>query len=203
MDLVLLTDVNDDFMNVENVRRMIGQGKMGEDVVMGVLLSLGLWGGIDVDVGNGQIKVDCKEFLLWLKCINNRVIDQEACGFLKQKLRVDVEPDKRNVTFQIPADLLDNPRLKEAREKAAWINFSRRSEAEAKRNKRQELKRRREELEEESAPAARRTRWDSDEEFAVENVPDYYEDCVSFICLFYSTFYAIVIMSANILLMSA
>jgi hypothetical protein len=71
MDLVLLSDVNDDLsgMNVENVRRMIGKGKMDADVVMGVLMCLGLWGGMDVDVGNEQIKVDCKEFLLWLKCL--------------------------------------------------------------------------------------------------------------------------------------
>jgi hypothetical protein len=96
MDLVLLSDVNDDLsgMNVENVRRMIGKGKMDADVVMGVLMCLGLWGGMDVDVGNEQIKVDCKEFLLWLKCLNNRVIDREACGFLKQKLKVDVQPDQ-------------------------------------------------------------------------------------------------------------
>jgi hypothetical protein len=86
--------------------------------------------------------------------------------------------------------------LKEARERAAWLNFARRSESEAKRRKREDLKRRREELDEESAPAARRSRWDSDDEFAVEEVPDFYEDCVSFIFSFYSTFYAIVIMSA-------
>lgn len=117
---------------MEDVQRMISQRKMGADVLMGVLLSLGIWREIDVD--GGQIKVDYKEFLLWLNCLNNRVIDQETCGFLKEKHSVDVQPDPRDVTFQTPEELVDNPRLKEAREKAAMLNFARRTELEAWRN---------------------------------------------------------------------
>jgi hypothetical protein len=63
------------------------------------------------------------------------------------------------------------------------INFGRVTELQAKRNWRQAVKRRREEQEMDDPPA-RRPRWDSDDEFAVEETPDFYEDCVSFIFLF-------------------
>jgi hypothetical protein len=110
---------------------------MGADVVMDVLLSLRLWGGIDVDVDNGQVKVDCKELLLWLKFLNNRVIDQEACGFEEE---------------------VGRSTCSRTREEWARLNFARGTESEAKRNTRQNLKRICEEFEEASAPATRRSR---------------------------------------------
>jgi hypothetical protein len=48
-----------------------------------VLQDLQMQGGIQE--GNGRVTFDTGEFLLWLACLNNWVIDQEACGFLREK----------------------------------------------------------------------------------------------------------------------
>jgi hypothetical protein len=64
-----------------------------------------------------------KKFCLWVKCLCNRVLDQEACGFLKSKYNVDVQPDSRSVNFDIPEELAGNRLLKKARETAAELNF--------------------------------------------------------------------------------
>jgi hypothetical protein len=117
------------------------------------------------------------EFMVWLHCLNNRVIDDDACKFLKENFRVDVVPDTKMSRVRIPEEFEDEPRLKTALEEAAIANYARRTELEAKRHWRENVKRRRDELEEALAPPARRPRWDSDDDFATEAVPDYYEDC--------------------------
>jgi hypothetical protein len=171
-------------MNEEDIRRILGRRMIGEDEIMAVVFGLAMWGGYWVDERR-RVTIDCKSFRLWIDCLCNRVLDQEACEYLKAKYDVDVEPDRRIVHFDIPADLVDDPLLKKAKETAAVLNFGRREEVEAKRNWRQAVKRHREELKEQEAPPTRRTRWDSDDEFAVEEAPDFYEDCVSFIlCCF-------------------
>lgn len=65
------------------------------------------------------------------------------------------------------------------------MNFERRNEMEAKRNWRLNVKRHHEELREQEVPPTRRTRWDSENEFAVKEVPDFHEDCARVIlCCF-------------------
>jgi hypothetical protein len=44
-----------------------------------------------VDMDNGQIKVNFKEVLLWLKCVNNRFSEQKPCSFMKMKYKVEVQ----------------------------------------------------------------------------------------------------------------
>jgi hypothetical protein len=110
---------------------------------------------------------------------------------------VDVVPDPKPVRFQMPDEFKDLRRLRKARRTAAICNYGRRVEEEARRNRRAREKRRREDEEKDSAPPPRRSRWDDDDEFAVEEIPDYYEDCVSF------NFYAIVMIFTNISLTSA
>jgi hypothetical protein len=164
-------------MNEENVRRILGRRVIGDDEIMAVVFGLGLWGGFKVD-DRRCMTIDLGKFCLWVKCLCNRVLDQEACAFLKSKFNVDVQPDSRSVNFDIPEELAGSALLKNARETAAELNFGLRQEKEAKRNWRQSLKRHRHELLEE-APPTRRTRWDSDEEFGVVETPEFYEDCVS------------------------
>jgi hypothetical protein len=85
------------------------------------------------------------------------MVDQEACDFLKAQMDVQVEPDDRPVQFVIPDELKDDQRLKAAREKAAFLNFEQRLELEARKNWRENVKRRREERKaEEEVPPARR-----------------------------------------------
>jgi hypothetical protein len=61
------------------------------------------------------------------------MLDQEASGFLKAEFNVDVQHDQIMENYEIPADLNDDPRLKEAREKALLLNSGRVVELEAKR----------------------------------------------------------------------
>jgi hypothetical protein len=91
-----------------------------------------MWGG--AQVANGRVTVDYREFMLWLTCINNRVIDEEACVFLKERFHVDVQPDPRETNVQIPERFKDERRLKVALEKAAVLNYVKRMELEAKRH---------------------------------------------------------------------
>jgi hypothetical protein len=92
----------------------------------------------------------------------NKVVDREACDFLKTQMDIQVEPDGHPVQFVIPEGLKDDQRLKAAREKAAFLNFEQRLGQEARKSWRENVKRRREEREreaEEEVPPARRSRW--------------------------------------------
>jgi hypothetical protein len=116
------------------------------------------------------------------------VIDKEACGFLEDKFKVDVVPDPKPVRFQMPDEFKDLRRLRKARRTATICNYGRRVEEEARINRRAREKRRREDEEKDSAPPPRRSRWDDDDdEFAVEDIPDFYEDCVSFMVFCFIT----------------
>jgi hypothetical protein len=97
-----------DGMTTEDMRRILGRREIGEDVIMAVLMGLGFWGGFEVDEDR-CVKINCTEFRLWISCLCSRVIDQEACGFLKDKFKVDVQPDRRMPSYQIPTELQDNP----------------------------------------------------------------------------------------------
>jgi hypothetical protein len=104
--------------------------------------------------------------------------------FHQEKLKVEIQPKERKAQLELPEKFRDNHRLRAARQEAALLNYGRMAEEEARRSWRANVKRRREEAEEEEGPPARRVRWDSDDKFAIEEIPDFYEDCVSFMLLF-------------------
>lgn len=135
---------------------------------------------------DGVAYLNCSEFLLYLDCVLNRVIDQEASDLIETETKVKLQPDARPVRFEIPDDLKDDQRLEAARRKAALLNFGERMEMEAKKKKRENAKRVREEREEEEAPPVRRSRWSESDEFAVVIPPDTWEDHVSLTLLFNS-----------------
>lgn len=168
-------------MTTEEVRKVLGRRAVNEDMIMAVVVALGMWGGLETGE-DGSVTLNGTEFRTWIGCLCNKVIDEEACKFIKASLKVNVEPDGRRTQFELPVK--DNPRLRAARQQAALFNYGYRAEQEAKKNWRANIKRQREEERDEEGPPARRVRWDSDEEFAVEETPDYYEDCVSFMLLF-------------------
>jgi hypothetical protein len=100
----------------------------------------------------------------------DKVVDLEACDFLKTQTNGQAEPDDRRVQFVIPDELKDDQWLKAAREKAAFLIFEQKLELEARKNWRKNVKRRREERKaEEEVPPARRGRWCECEEFEVED----------------------------------
>jgi hypothetical protein len=80
---------------------------------------------------DGVVHLNCDELLLYVNCILNRVIDQEACDFIEAETKVKLQPDARPVRFQIPDELKDDQRLKVARKKSASLNFAERMELEA------------------------------------------------------------------------
>jgi hypothetical protein len=82
---------------------------------------------------------------MYLDCLCNKVIDQEACDFLESQMDVEVSPDARPVKYILPDELKDDQRIKAAREKAAFLNFEQRLELVAKKSWRDNVKRRREE----------------------------------------------------------
>jgi hypothetical protein len=171
-------------MNEADVRRVLGRRAIDGEIIFAVLHAIRLWGGMRL-AGSGEVSVECNEFALYLDCLCNKVIDQEACDFLESQMDVEVSPDTRPVKFIVPDELKDNQRIKAAREKAAFLNFEQRLELVAKKSWRDNVKRRREERKaEEEVPAAKRSRWSDDEEFAVEVPPADWEDRVSFSFLF-------------------
>jgi hypothetical protein len=170
-------------MDEAYVRRVLGKKSVTGEIVFAVLNGLKLWKGMRLV--DGEVSVECNEFALYLDCLCNKVIDQEACDFLESQMDVEVSPDARPVKFIVPDELKDNQRIKAAREKAAFLNFEQRLELVAKKSWRDNVKRRREERKaEEEVPAAKRSRWSEDQEFAVEVPPADWEDRVSFSFLF-------------------
>jgi hypothetical protein len=170
-------------MDEAYVRRVLGKKSVTGEIVFAVLNGLKLWGGMRLV--NGEVSVECYEFAMYLDCLCNKVIDQEACDFLESQMDVEVSPDARPVKYILPDELKDDQRIKAAREKAAFLNFEQRLELVAKKSWRDNVKRRREERKaEEEVPAAKRSRWSDDEEFAVEVPPADWEDRVSFSFLF-------------------
>jgi hypothetical protein len=171
-------------MDEADVRRVLGRKIVTGEILLAVMHAVRMWGGVRLMEG-GEVGINCNEFALFLDCLLNKVIDQEACDFLKAKMNVRVQPDARPVDIEIPDELKDDQRLKAAREKAAFLNFEQRLELVAKKSWRENVKRRREERRaEEEVPAAKRSRWSDDEEFAVEVPPADWEDRVSFSLLF-------------------
>jgi hypothetical protein len=81
-------------MNTENVRKVRGRRAVDEDVIMAVLTGLGMWGGLEVGQ-DGSVTLNSKEFRAWVGSLCNRVLDEEACGFIKSRLKVDVQPQVR------------------------------------------------------------------------------------------------------------
>jgi hypothetical protein len=73
---------------------------------------------------------------------------------MKVKVQIGVRP----VTFDIPEELKNDPRLKATRKKTAFLKFSQRMDLEARKKWRENVKRRREEREAEEAPLTSR-RW--------------------------------------------
>jgi hypothetical protein len=63
---------------------------------------------------------------------------------IEAETKVKLQPDARPVRFVMPDDLKDDQRLKAARKKAASLNFAERVELEARKNWRENVKRRRE-----------------------------------------------------------
>jgi hypothetical protein len=171
-------------MSTEEVRKILGRRAVSDDVIMAVLVGLGMWGGLEVGE-DGSVALNSSEFRAWISCLCNRVLDKEACHFIKKRLKVEIQPKERRAQLELPEKFRNNPRLRAARQEAALLNYGQMAEEAARRNWRANVKRRREELEEEEAPPARRVRWDSEDEFATEEIPDFYEDCVSFMLLVY------------------
>jgi hypothetical protein len=178
---VVLSECGD--MNEVDVRRVLGRRVVDREMMMAVLNAVRMWGGVRLSE-SGEVDINCSEFGLYVDCLLNRVIDQEACDFLKAEMKVRVQPDARPVDFEIPDELKDDQRLKAAREKAAFLNFEQRLELEARKNWRENVKRRREELKAQEAPPVRRPRWSDSEPFAVEAPPPDWKDRVSFSFLF-------------------
>jgi hypothetical protein len=170
-------------MSTDEVRKILGRRTVNDEVIMAVLIGLGMWGGVEMDE-DGSVSLNSSEFRAWISCLCNPVLDTEACHFIKQRLKVQIQPKERRTQLELPEKFRNNHRLRAARQEAALLNYGKMAEEEARRNFRANVKRRREELEAEEAPPARRVRWDSEEEFATEEVPDFYEDCVSFMLLF-------------------
>jgi hypothetical protein len=171
-------------MDEADVRRVLGRKIVTGEMVMAVLHFVRLWGGLRV-TGSGRVVLDCVEFGVFADCLLNKVMDQEACDYLKSQMNVDVEPDDRPVQFNIPDELKDDQRIKAAREKAAFLNFEQRLELEARKNWRQNVRLRREERKAaEQVPPVRPGRWSESEDFAVEVPPADWEDRVSFSFLF-------------------
>lgn len=174
------------WMDESDLRRVFGKRAVDVEMVMSVLHGIRMFGGMRLR-RNGVAYFNCDEFLLYLECVLNRVIDQEACGFIEEETKVKMQPDTRPVRFELPDYLKDDERLKAARRKAASLNFAERLELEAKKKKRENAKRLREERDEDEAPPVRRGRWsESDEDFAVVIPPDTWEDHVSFPSIFNS-----------------
>jgi hypothetical protein len=111
-------------MSTEDARKILGRRAVGEDVVMAVLVGLGLWGGLEVGK-DGSVSVNSKEFRAWIGCLCNRVLDEEACGFISERLKVNIQPEARKIQFELPEVLRENPRLRAARQEAALLNYER------------------------------------------------------------------------------
>ena len=169
-------------MTEEDVRKELSKRGMTMSTVLAVLYAWQMWGGGKVeDMGDGRAKVDTdvNDFGKWLMCLLNGVIDQEACDFLKRVMKTDVQPDPKDISFEIPLHLQDD-RIRKAREKAALLNYERRLELQAKKNFRDNVRKRlAERAEEEGEPARQKSRWDDAVPFAVEETPDTWEDRVS------------------------
>ena len=170
-------------MNEEGVRKELGKRGITMATVLAVLYAWEKWGRMVIaENANGglDIHTDMSYFCSYLTCLLNRVIDPEACDFLKRKMKTDVHPDPQDVDFVIPPELQDDRKLKQAREKAALLNYERRLELEAKRNFRDNVRKRRAELAEtENVPPRQKSRWNDSVPFAVEETPDTWEDRVS------------------------
>ena len=169
-------------MSEDDVRRVLNRRGMTVDVLMAVLHGLKMWDGVKVD--SEEIKIDCYEFSLFLANFLNRVIDQEACDYLRPRMKVKVEPDRRRVRFENPPSLQNDPRFKAAREMAALSNFGRRLE-----RKKLELREQRgvRLLAQVQQPVKRRSSDDEDDDDDQppirrprRDLPDSYEDTVSY-----------------------
>jgi hypothetical protein len=111
MSIVLVTERDWNELGVEEMRRLMGNKLMDADVIMAVLQGLQMWGGVQFE--EERMSIDCREFLVWVRCLNNRVIDEDACQFLKRKFRVNVEPDKKVPRFVVPEEFVDEPRVRD------------------------------------------------------------------------------------------
>jgi hypothetical protein len=67
----------------EDVRKILGSRAVNEDVIMAVLVGLGMWGGLEVSE-DGSVTLNSNEFRAWISCLCNRVLDEEACHFIKR-----------------------------------------------------------------------------------------------------------------------
>jgi hypothetical protein len=108
MSVVLITERDWNGLGVEEMRRLMGKRLMDTGVSMAVLQGLQMWGGVELE--EGRISIDCREFMAWFRCLNNRIIDEDGCKFLKRKFHVDVEPDKKVSRCLVPEEFADEPR---------------------------------------------------------------------------------------------
>jgi hypothetical protein len=119
-----------DWMDESDLRRLFAIKAVNVEMVISVLHTVRMSEGVRLRK-DGVVHLNCDELLLYVNCILNRVIDQEACDFIEAETKVKLQPDARPVRFQIPDELKDDQRLKVARKKSASLNFAERMELEA------------------------------------------------------------------------